>query len=177
LTLDFNSIEYENAQVKLIANRRISKIETPGIVIDEVEEKREFSAPYWQAQILRDIGLAKIAEDGLTSEEWTQTHFKERFNVAGPPTVLPKDFYRRAYVSLTLSIRDSKGDQSKIDMLNRLQARFREIIESRLGKVTRLASFDSTPQQGVLQPEELALWVDLQRLIVKWRKNIRSLGE
>ena len=177
MTSELRFIDYENTQVKLLANRKIPKIETPGIIIDDIDERKEFSAPFWLAKILIETGIVKIVENGLTPEEWTQAHFKERFSAAGPLTVMPKEFYKRAYVSLSLSIKDTKEDKGKIDLLNRLQARFREIIESRIAKLTRLALVDTAPQQGVLQPEEMVLWMELQHIITKWRKNIRNLGE
>ena len=50
--------------------------------MEETEERREFTAPFWVARIMAEAGYAKITEDGLTAEEWTQIHFKERFKFA-----------------------------------------------------------------------------------------------
>jgi hypothetical protein len=176
LSVDVNLLEYENAPVKLVALRKTPKIETPGITIEEVDERKEFSVPFWIAGILVESGLAKWGEEGLTSEEWTSTHFKERFNPGGPPGALPKDFYAKAYISLRLAARAAEGDAAKTEQINRLHARFREIVESRVGKVTRIATTESSPQPGVLQPEEERFYEELEHIISAWRRDIRRLS-
>ena len=64
-------IEYENIPIKLIAAMHIMRIVTPGLVIDEVDERGEFMVPFWIAGILVETGLAKFEEEGLTIEDWT----------------------------------------------------------------------------------------------------------
>jgi len=169
-------LEYENTPVKLVALRKIQRIETPGFVVEELDERKEFSTPFWAAAILVEAGLAKMGEEGLTTEEWTQTHFKERFNPGGSPSPLPKDFYPHAYVSLALAAKGAEGDPAKQEQLNRLHARFREILESRVGKVTRIATTETSPQPGVLQPEEQALYQELEHVIGEWRREMRRLS-
>jgi hypothetical protein len=176
LSVDINLLEYENTPVKLVALRKTPKIETPGITLDEVDERKEFTVPFWIAGILVESGLAKWGEEGLTTEEWTSTHFKERFNPGGAPGALPKDFYAKAYVSLRLAEKVAEGDQAKTEQINRLYARFREIVESRVGKVTRIATTESSPQPGILQSEEQALYEELEHTISNWRRNVRRLS-
>jgi hypothetical protein len=176
LSVDVNLLEYENTPVKLVALRKNSKIETPGLTIEEVDEREEFSVPFWVAGILVEAGLAKYGEEGLTMEEWTSTHFKERFNPGGAPGALPKDFYAKAYVSLTLAARAVGGDVTKAEQINRLHARFREIVDSRVGKVTRIATTETAPQPGILQPEEQALYQELEHIVTIWRHEIRRLS-
>ncbi len=176
MSSDISLLEYENTPVKLVALRKIPKTETPGFTVEETEERKEFTVPFWVAHILVEAGLAKMGEEGLTTEEWTQTHYKERFNPGGPPGPLPKDFYARAYVSLTLATKGVEGDSAKQEQLNRLHARFREIIESRVGKVTKMAATETSPQPGVLQTEEQTLYHELEHLIVEWRKQMRRLS-
>ncbi|HIH89689.1 TPA: DNA replication complex GINS family protein [Candidatus Bathyarchaeota archaeon] len=176
MSVDVNLIEYENTPVKLVALRKTPKIETPGLAIDEVDERKEFSVPFWVAGVLVESGLAKYGEEGLTMEEWTSTHFKERFNPGGPPGALPKDFYQKAYVSLRLSAKAAEGDAAKTEQINRLHARFREIIDSRVGKVTRIATTETALQPGILQPEEQALYQELEHIVTGWRRDIRRLS-
>ncbi len=176
LSVDVNLLDYENAPVKLVALRKTPKIETPGLTLDEVDERKEFSVPLWIAEILVESGLAKYGEEGLTAEEWTSTHFKERFNPGGPPSALPKDFYAKAYISLRLAAKAAEGDTAKTEQLNRLHARFREIVESRVGKVTRIATTESSPQPGILQPEEQRLYGELEHAISEWRREIRRVS-
>lgn len=176
MSVDLTLLEYENTPVKLVALRKIPKIETPGITIDEVEERKEFSTPFWIACIIVESGLAKWGEEGLTTEEWTSTHFKERFNPGGAPGALPKDFYSKAYVSLQLLAKAANGDTVKTEQINRLHARFREIIDSRVGKVTRIATTETALQPGILQPEEQSLYMELERIVSGWRRDVRRMS-
>jgi len=176
LSVDVNLLEYENTPVKLVALRKTPKIETPGLTIEEMDERREFSTPFWVAGVLVEAGLAKYGEEGLTAEEWTSTHFKERFNPGGAPGALPKDFYAKAYVSLALAAKAAEGDTVKTEQLNRLHARFREIIESRVSKVTRIATTETSLQPSILQPEEQALYQELEHIISHWRRETRRLS-
>ena len=169
-------LEFECTPVKLSALRKIPRIETPGITIEETDERKELTVPFWVAHLLVDAGLAKLVDEGLTAEEWTQTHFKERLNPGGPPGVLPKEFYSRAYMSLALLAKGVEGDPAKLEQQNRLHARFREILESRIGKVTRIATTETSPQPGVLQPEEHALYQELERLVSSWRREMRRMS-
>ncbi len=171
-----DTLEYENRQTRLVALRKVQTIETPGIIVAEAEEREEFTAPLWVGRLLVEAGLVKWGEQGLTAEEWTQIHFKERFNPGGPPAALPKEFYARAYLSLDLSAKEAAGDPSKQEALNRVRARYREILESRVGKITRLASAETTTQTGVLQPEEEALHGELGSEIAAWRRGARRLA-
>ncbi len=171
-----DSLEYENRQTKLVAVRKVPRVETPGVIVEEANEKEEFTAPFWVGRLLVEAGLVKYGETGLTPDEWTQTHFKERFNPGGPPAALPKDFYARAYISLDLSVKEAAGDSSKQEQVNRIRARYREILESRVGKVTRLASTETSPQTGLLQPEEEALYLELEEEIAAWRRDARRLS-
>lgn len=176
MSSEVSLLEYENTPVKLVALRKMPKIETPGLTLDEVDERKEFSVPFWVAGVLVESGLAKWGEEGLTTEEWTSTHFKERFNPGGAPGALPKDFYAKAYVSLQLSAKAAEGDAAKTEQINRLHARFREIIDSRVGKVTRIATTETALQPGILQPEEQALYVELERIVSGWRRDVRRLS-
>lgn len=176
MSVDVNLIEYENTPVKLVALRKTPKIETPGLTLDEVDERKEFSVPFWIAGVLVEAGLAKYGEEGLTNEEWTSTHFKERFNPGGAPGALPKDFYSKAYVSLRLAAKAAEGDTAKTEQINRLHARFREIIDSRVSKVTRIATTETALQPGILQPEEQALYLELEHIVSGWRHDIRRLS-
>ena len=169
-------IEYENTPIKVVATRKVPKIETPGITIEEVEERKEFVVPFWVAKILVDAGLVKLGEEGITSDEWTQVHFKERFNPTGPLSVLPHTFYSRAYVSLDQASKNIEESKAKQDQLNRIQARYRDILESRIGKLVRMAAAEASSVPKTLQPEEVRLFEELESFIKQWREEMRTLG-
>jgi hypothetical protein len=125
----------------------------------------------------KDNGLARFISVGITSEEWTKIHFREKFNPLGPLTSLPSDFYKRAYISLTLSKRDFENNINKREIFNRQWARFRDILESRIGKVTRMASAETSQNPKRLETEEKILFESLNKMITKWRNDLRLIGE
>ncbi len=65
---------------------------------------------------------------------------------------------------------------AKAEQINRLHARFREIIDSRVGKVTRIATTETALQPGILQPEEQILYQELEHIVTGWRRDIRRLS-
>ena len=163
-----NTVEYENTPAMVIATRKIPLIETAGITIKEAQEGREFTVPYWVARVLQEAGLVRFSEEAITMEEWTQIHFKERLNPAGPISGLAERFYPRAHISLT---------QIPEEQLNRVRARYRDIVESRIGRVVRMASAEVQSPTRAFQREELELYEELSKLITMWRMDIRGLGE
>jgi DNA replication initiation complex subunit (GINS family) len=58
-----------------------------------------------------------------------------------------------------------------------MRGRFRDILESRIGKITRLASAEVPTQTRGLQPEEAALYKDLFARISSWRRSMKKLGD
>jgi DNA replication initiation complex subunit (GINS family) len=73
--------------------------------------------------------------------------------------------------------RAAGGDSAKVENLERMRGRFRDILESRIGKITRLASSEVTSQTRALQPEESALYKDLFARISSWRRSMKKLGD
>jgi hypothetical protein len=166
-------MKYENAEVKLRALKKLPRIQTPGIELAEVQEGHEFVTWFWVAQELVEAGLAEYSEEAVTQTEWTQVHFKERLNPAGPPGPLPDNFYSRAYQSFNLA----KLDKDKASDLSRMRARFRDVLESRIGRIARMASAEADSPTSPLQKEEEQLYEKVHRLILAWREDIRGLGE
>jgi len=166
-------MKYENAEVKLRALKKLPRIQTPGIDLPEVQEGHEFVTWFWVAQELVEAGLAEYSEPAVTQTEWTQVHFKERVNPAGPPSQLPEDFYERAYQSFS----QVRGDPEKAAQLNRMRARYREIIESRIGRIMRLASSEADSSASLLSKDEADLYQNIHRIVIEWRDAMREVGE
>jgi len=167
-------MKYENAEVKLRALKKLPRIQTPGIDLPEVQEGHEFMTWFWVAQKLVEAGLAEYSEEAVTQTEWTQVHFKERINPAGPPNPLPEDFYERAYQSFSKVRSDP---EKKAAQLNRMRARYREILESRIGRITRLASSESISPIRGLTLQEIQLYDNINDITKKWREELRRIGE
>lgn len=166
------SLDYENSIVRCKAIRNIPEIETVGLKIEAVEANREFKTPYWVARELSRNGLIEYIDEILDNNEWTQIHFKERINPAGPPSTLPDDFYSKAYQSFT-----STEDMDNTVNLNRTRARYKDILESRINRITRLASAEADSPTRVLQSEEISLYDMVHRIVSEWRDGMREIGE
>jgi len=168
--------EFENMPVRIVATRRIPRMETAGIIIEETEANRELTVNLWIARELMEAGLARFADGGVGNEEWTQIHYRERFQPLGKPSPLPERFYPRAYLTFSRLAGEGGGDATRVDHLNRLRGMFRDITESRISRVVRLASAEAGAELGTFQPEEAALYGELHSLISSWRREIRRLG-
>ena len=166
------NLEYDNELVRLVATRKIPKIETLGLVLDEIPEGREFSTYFWIARELVNSGFARYVEEAISSSEWTQIHFKERLNPAGPPSQLPESFYSNAYQSFV----QANDDEDKKTIFHRIRARYREILESRIGRIIRLASAEAVSPTRVLQEEEYQLYSNIHRIVKAWRERMREIG-
>jgi len=57
-----------------------------------------------------------------------------------------------------------------------MKARFREILESRIGRIARMASAEADSPTSLLQKEEEQLYEMVHRLILAWREDLRGLG-
>ena len=123
---------------------------------------------------LIEAGLARLSDGGVSDGEWTQTHYRERVQPLGQPTPLPEDFYSRAYLTFRQAEK-SAGDESS-QTSGRMKGRYRDIIESRIAKIMRLASAEAKANSRGLQPEELVLYEELHRIIERWRSEMRELG-
>ena len=165
-------LRYENATVFIRALQNIPKITTPGLQLNETPRDSELETYYWLARILVAEGLAEYIEEPMPSNEWTQVHFKERINPASPPGPLPDDFYARAFQSFM----NSSGDEEKESVMNRIRARFREILDSRIGRITRMAVSTADSPTSPLQREEIILYEEVHRIVSDWREKMRSIG-
>lgn len=166
------SLDYENNLVRCKALRNIPDIETVGFKLQAQEANREFTTFYWVARELARNGLIGYVDEVLENNDWTQVHFKERINPAGPPSPLPEGFYPKAYQSFT-----SGEDLNTVINLKRTKARFRDILESRINRITRMAAAEAVSPTRVLQPEEISLYDRVHRIISDWRDSMREIGE
>ena len=161
---------FENMPIMILATRNIPEIKTPGLTIKETQEGRDQTLPLWVAWELIKEGLAKLVDEGIKDDEWTQIHYRERFQPIGKLSALPDNFYMKVYLRF---LEDRKAGKN----VERIKARFRDIVESRLGKLTRISSAEAELQGKTLQPEEEVIYDKLHMLISKWRQEMRGLGE
>ena len=174
---DSLSFEFENMRVNLVALRKIPEIETAGLKVKETEIGGNLAVNLWIAWELMQAGLARLADEVVSNEEWTQVHYRERFQPLGRPTPLPDDFFSKIYLTFKQDNRRAAGDESRRDGISRTRGMYRDILESRIGKVVRLASAEAAADTRQLQPEEDTLYKDLHAIISSWREEMRELGE
>jgi hypothetical protein len=172
--MDFEQLilKYDNELIRLVATRKIPRIETPGLIIEEIAEGKEVTTYFWIARELVRSGLARYLKETISNSEWMQIHFKERLNPAGPPSPLPKEFYSAVYQTFT-QIRDDEEKRNS----HRMRARYREILESRIGRINRLASSEAISLTRVLTKEEYNLYDNIHQIVKTWREKMRKIGE
>lgn len=162
--------------VRLVALRDIPRIETAGLVIEETGANRELRVNLWVAWELVEAGLARFADAGLKSDELIQAHYRERLQPLGQLPPLPERFYSQAYITFNQLAREAR-EEARLAQLNRLRGMFRDILESRINKIVRLASSEAASPPRELQPEEAQLFRELNGRISAWRRMLRRVGE
>ncbi len=171
------AFEFENMVVNLVALRKIPEIDTAGIKVKETEAGGRLAVNLWIAWELMQAGLARLADEVVSGEEWTQVHYRERFQPLGRPTPLPDDFFSRIYLTFKEDVRRAAVDESRREGVDRARGMYRDILESRIGKIVRLASAEAAADTRQLQPEEGTLYKELHAIISSWREEMRELGE
>ncbi len=163
-------LDYENHLVRCRALRRVPRVSAMGFTLDEADAGEEFRTFFWVAVELGKQGLVELLEETLSPDEWTQVHFKERLNPAGPPNPLPERFYAKAYQSIKWS-----KEIAPTPNLNRVQARYRDILEARINRITRIAVSEADSPTRVLQREETTLYAEVKKAVSRWRHTMREV--
>ena len=94
-------------------------------------------------------------------------------NPAGPPSPLPDDFYEKAYQSFA----SAKDNDEQSNLVNRMRARFRDILASRINRITRQAAAHADSPTRVLQESEGTLYDEVHRIVSEWRDSMLEIGE
>lgn len=174
--MDDLRLVFENMPVRLIASRNIPKMETAGIFIGETEAGEELITSLWLAWELVEAGLARFADNGVSNDEWTKIHYRERLQPQGRLAPLPDLFYPRVYLTFKRLDKEAGGDSSRLEGLNRLRGMYRDILESRISRIVRLASAEAKVTSTALQPEEAPIYDELHNLVSSWRRKMRKVA-
>lgn len=173
-SMDFN-FKFENTPVKIITDKKIERLETAGITINETEPNREVRVRLWLARELVAAGLARFSNGTFSAEELTQIHYRERFQPLGQLSPLPEEFYKKMYLTLS-SLSAEYSTSIRAELVNRLRGMFRDVLESRMVKILRLASSNTSPSSKELQPEEQVIYNELAKLISSWKSQMKRMG-
>jgi hypothetical protein len=167
---------FENAPVKIVANRNSPAIDLPGTKVGPFQEGKEYEVKFWVATELKKAGVARIRmDDPLNLMMLNKIHWKERVQASQRLTSLPEEFYpklRRFLEELNMeAIRkpEQRGDYDKAKNLSD------DITRMRLKKIVALAS-SGRDQSGeilrTLTKEEKYVYDCLHKIISKWKNEI-----
>ena len=168
--------EFENMQVKIVANRNSPEIELPGMKVGPFVEGKEYEVRYWVATELKKAGIARIRmEEPLELMILNKIQWKERNQSSQKVLSVPENFYPKLRRLLEeLSEQAIKKPEKRQDMEKgkNLSA---DIIRMRLKKIVSLASSgrDQTSiiRHGFTKEEEL-LYECLHKIINEWQTEI-----
>jgi hypothetical protein len=167
---------FENAPVKIVANRNSPAIELPGTKVGPFQEGKEYEVRYWVAMELKKAGIARIRMDEpLDLMMLNKIHWKERVQASQRLTSLPEDFYsklRRYLEELNEEAIKKPEKRSDYDKAKNLSD---DITRMRLKKIVSLASSgrDQTGQiLRSLTKEEKYVYDCLHKIISEWKTEI-----
>lgn len=171
--------EFDNVEVRMVAVKKIPKMETSGLDLKGYDENEEFTVNLWIGRELIESGSARFVEtEEIGASELGKIHYMERIQPLERLASLPERFYQRIYLTLNNMRRRLGGDLTRIEMYKRFIGMFRDVLEGRVRKIVRLASFRaSTDQIKNFTPEERALYEELSSIISSWRSSILDLVE
>ena len=167
---------FENAPVKIVANRNSPTIDLPGTKVGPFQEGKEYEVKFWVATELKKAGIARIRMDEpLDLMMLNKIHWKERGQASQKLTSLPEEFYpklRRYLEELngeTIKKPEKRADYDKAKNLSD------DITRMRLKKIVALASSgrDQTGQilHG-LTKEEKYVYECLHKILSEWKTEI-----
>lgn len=167
---------FENAPVKIVANRNSPAIDLPGAKVGPFQEGKEYEVKFWVASELKKAGVAHIRmDDPLNLMMLNKIHWKERVQTSQRLTSLPEEFYpklRRFLKELNeeaIKKPEKRGDYDKAKNISD------DITRMRLKKIVALAS-SGRDQTGeilrTLTKEEKYVYYCLHKIISKWKTEI-----
>lgn len=178
LSSDDFLFELDNLPVKLVAVRKIPRMETSGLLLKGYEENEEFTANLWIAKTLVESGVARFTGEEVEMQELSRIHYMERIQPLERLMLLPARFYQRVYLTLSEMRRSVRGDMGRIEIYSKFVGMLRDILESRIRKIVRLASLGTpTDQTRSLTPEEKVLFEEVSTAISSWRSKMLRLAE
>lgn len=156
-----NDFMYQNAPVKIIANRNSPEIKLVGFTVGPFEEGVYYEERFWVAEELVRSGIARFHEGELLDLK-TLSMYHARMKVSPYPNFqeLPQFFYPKARRFLSqLKEKAMKDPDSLMQYKNALNM-FKDIYRARKSKINSAAKNDAMTEQYLenLTPEEKALY-------------------
>lgn len=167
---------FENAAVKVVANRNSPEIDLPGMKVGPFKQGKEYEVKYWVAKELKKAGIARIRmEEPIDLTLLNKIHWKERVQASQKVTSLPDDFYPKLRRFLEeLSETAIKKPETRPDY-DKAKNNSADIIRMRLKKIVALASSGRKQTSQILHgltKEEQCLYDCLHKIISEWQHEI-----
>ncbi|MCS7123970.1 MAG: hypothetical protein NZ932_00925 [Candidatus Bathyarchaeota archaeon] len=171
---------FENSPVKVIANRNCPEIKLAGLTVGPFEEGNEYEVSYWVARQLEKFGVVRFrSEELLDSAKLSKIHWKERVQLAGQISELPKDFYPKLRRLLAELKEGTVKNPEKMREYEKVKQLATDIVSLRLKKIVSLSS--SPAQTGHilknLTAEERLLYEQIYKLINLWKSRLIEFEE
>ena len=167
---------FENAIVKIVANRNSPEIDLPGIKVGPFKEGKEYEVRYWIATELKKAGIAHLRMDEpLELRIVNKIQWKERTQASQRLTPLPEDFYPklRRYLE-ELNEEAIKKPEKRVDY-DKAKNLSDDITQMRLKKIVSLASSGREKTGQILRSltkEEKHVYDCLYKIISEWKTEI-----
>jgi hypothetical protein len=167
---------FENAPVKIVANRNSPAIDLPGTKVGPFQEGKEYEVKLWIATELKKAGIAHIRmEDPLDLTMLNKIQWKERVQASQRLTSLPEEFYpklRRCLEELNEEAIKKPEKRADYDKAKNLSD---DITRMRLKKIVALASSGRDQAGQILRSltkEEKYVYECLHKIISEWKTEI-----
>jgi len=167
--------EFENATIRIIANRNSPKIELAGFKIGPFEEGAEYTIRFWVARELVNAGIAHFREEeSLDEVKLYKIQWKERVQSGKRFSTLPEDFYFKLRRYLADVKREAAIRTEKMREYEKTSGLSRDIINCRIKKIVSLSSSPAQTSQILknLTREERMIYNHLYNVISEWRSKI-----
>jgi hypothetical protein len=167
---------FENAPVKIVANRNSPAIDLPGTKVGPFQEGKEYEVKFWVATELKNAGIAHIRmEEPLDLTMLNKIQWKERVQASQKLTSLPEAFYpklRRCLEELNEEAIKKPEKRADYDKAKNLSD---DITRMRLKKIVALASSGRDQAGQILRSltkEEKYVYECLHKIISEWKTEI-----
>jgi hypothetical protein len=175
--MDFS---FEHSLVKIIANRNCTEIKLAGLNIGPFEEGNEYEVPFWIAQELEKVGIARFREEErLDTAKLYKIQWTERVQTAGQISKLPENFYPKLRRYLIELKEEASKAPEKLREYEKSGHVTQDIVNSRLKKIVSLASAPPQTEQTLknFTSEEKFLYEQLNKRIHEWKTQILERKE
>jgi len=168
---------YENLLVKVISDSDHPEIELAGLSIGPFKQGNEYEVYYWVAKELVASNVVHFRDEELDLTKLYKIQWRERNQIAGQISKLPKEFYPKLRRYLFNYKKELSLYPEKIRDYDKAKDLAWDIVNSRLKKIVTLSSGPNQTDIFLkkLTNEERFVHQKLGQIINNWKDHILSL--